>query len=166
MKKMEAFLNECVDNSAGCVCIEYQEGECLCSKEKKKTITRLLSLFNEIMDEALPKAQDWENYKYNPGIKEHLYMQGRDDAIQQFKSNFKKVWETSNERLRETLKTIIDLPEPLAYPSVKHYCQQAPSSKGGGLGRVLLAILARDIKAGRQSVVIHACPDKIKKSTQ
>lgn len=37
------ILDNLVDVSAGCVCIESKEGECICSKEKVKALSQLAS---------------------------------------------------------------------------------------------------------------------------
>ena len=42
--EIEKILEELVDNSVGCVCIEHKEGECICAKEKALATSSLTSL--------------------------------------------------------------------------------------------------------------------------
>jgi len=72
--EIEKILEELVDNSAGCVCLEYKEGECICAKEKALATSSLTALIIKWLESKK------EEPKFNSSVEEYERI-GRNQLI-------------------------------------------------------------------------------------
>jgi len=81
-------LRKLLDNSAGCVCIEYKEGECPCEKEINQALTALREVVLGKKKEAKyidsPEAIRFNNEQY---LKTEGYNQALENIANLFRDD-------------------------------------------------------------------------------